>query len=1038
MLSVEYGPFHPALERAFLARLGELSRLPGRGPIAVVAPSRRLADRLERLAAVEGGLTLLDVHFHTFYSLALSIVDEDGWPDAELIGDPVFHDKVVDSLLDAHPALSSRFGAGRRPKALAAALRASVRDLIDAGVEPAAVGEHFGAELLKDDSERLRLSALLALQRAYEERLSELKVLSPSGLTSLAAARAGGSRLLGRLEAALYYGFYDLTGLQLAFFQAVAARCDTTLYFPHRKGHPAFAFSGAFFEQNLGGARARELPADVSGLAAGAALDRLFSPGPALKAEATPARLTLLSASGARDEAWACAKEILRLIEEEGAAFEDIGVVARTLEPYRGAIEEVFAENGIPASIGAGRPLLRHPLAKLSFNFLSLRRRDFPAADVLALLASPYFQAPGLTPRRAKRWKRLIARLGIKAGWLQWRKLEGCLADAQDGEEARALWATLCGWREELGAAPGSWTRACEAAGALLARHFALPRDASAEEESAQDELRRALESLAALDRLGRPAGAGDFLDALEEKWRRAQLEPPGGGRGVRVLGVMDARGERFAHLFMVGLKEKSFPRQVQEDPLLRDEARAALRHPAGYWIAPKAAGYDEERLLFYLMAASATQRLFCVYPRSDEAGKAEVPSLYLRELCRAAGLDLDAAAERVWRQPAEKLARCDWRRLSPKEASLRLALEGGSPAPYLRAAGRPDGPLSSALERLPRLCAFGAAGPHDGLVGPQPGWLREAREKGLSPSALDELAQCPFEFFADRLLGLGREEAPAEKGELAAWARGRLYHEALERFYRDLSPASFAGEEPFEPALERALEGCFQKAGWKELGVYPVLWQAEREAMAEALRAFAAWDLARQRADGLRPRFFELEVEGPAPAGGLRLRGRIDRLDADEAGTRFRVVDYKTRWGLPGRLAALVGKGALHQLPVYSELAQQKLGAAARCEGADILVLNDGGPRGLRYEPEEWTAQRGPFFDGVAAMVESAGRGVFPIRPDDGDFGYCRRCDFKTLCRKSHGPSRQRAATAVSDVDLLTSRPEVNKSTSDTGRGLP
>ena len=43
--------------------------------------------------------------------------------------------------------------------------------------------------------------------------------------------------------------------------------------------------------------------------------------------------------------------------------------------------------------------------------------------------------------------------------------------------------------------------------------------------------------------------------------------------------------------LILIGLREGLFPRQIQEDPLLREPARAALRHPAGYWIARKSAG---------------------------------------------------------------------------------------------------------------------------------------------------------------------------------------------------------------------------------------------------------------------------------------------------------------------------------------------------------------------------------------------------------------------------------------------------------------
>ena len=237
MLNVLYGPFHD-LERAFLEELAVLAREYPTGPIAVVTPSRRIADRLERAAAVDEGLSLLGVEFHTFFSLAWKVLEEDP-PELDLIPDPVFHDRVVDGLIDKSPAARILFGGIARPKALAAAVRSSLRDLIDAGVSQESLDEYFGDELPIPRSEKERLKGLLNLSAAYERKLEELGVLSPSGITQLAAERAGESAVLAGYRRFLYYGFYDLTGLQLDFFEAVTARLPATLYFPYRRGHPA-------------------------------------------------------------------------------------------------------------------------------------------------------------------------------------------------------------------------------------------------------------------------------------------------------------------------------------------------------------------------------------------------------------------------------------------------------------------------------------------------------------------------------------------------------------------------------------------------------------------------------------------------------------------------------------------------------------------------------------------------------------------------------------------------------------------------------
>ena len=59
-LKVVCGPFE-ALEPAFVAKLRAIRPGPGDAPVLVVAPSRVMADRLERLLVVESGVSLIDL-----------------------------------------------------------------------------------------------------------------------------------------------------------------------------------------------------------------------------------------------------------------------------------------------------------------------------------------------------------------------------------------------------------------------------------------------------------------------------------------------------------------------------------------------------------------------------------------------------------------------------------------------------------------------------------------------------------------------------------------------------------------------------------------------------------------------------------------------------------------------------------------------------------------------------------------------------------------------------------------------------------------
>ena len=1020
-LNVVCGPFE-ALEQAFADKVRALRPGPGGAPVLVVSPSRVLGDRLERLLAVENNLPLMGVHFHTFHSLAAAVVEEGGFPQRALLSDPVFHDAVVDRVLD----LGSSLGIAKelRPKALASAVRASLRDLIDAGIDPKQIAEHFGSDLLKDEEEAARLNGLLALLAAYEKELERLGVLAPSALVRRAAELATASPWLSGFSGILYYGFYDLTGLQLDFFEAVTSARPSALYFPYRKGHPAFRFSDELFEQRLSGHSHETLEGGTQ-TALGGALDALFNPA-AAPVPVAEGKVAVVSASGARDEAWAAAKEVLRLADV-GIPYHEIAVVARSLEPYRLALSQAFAAEEIPLDLSCGEPILRHPFAKSALDLLTLRERDFPARTVEDLSGSPYFASA--KPRRAANWRRLVDALGIRAGWLQWRgKLEtrvgspvelsphrvreGLPGELIAAEDVKALWDFVSGLRESLGEAPVLWSRRAGQARTIIAAHLRLPPDASTAERDARDAVEDALEELSAFDRLGSPCSWEDFLDAFERKLARATRDAGDGRLGVRALDAMDARGQRFRAVVLIGLKEKLFPRQVLEDPLLRDTARQVLRHPAGYWIGRKAAGHEEERLLFYLTVSSAKERLVLIYPRSDEEGKASVPSTYLRELCRAAGLPAPGEGDtrRVARQPAERLRGTPAEWMTPRESSLLAVLEGGVPDEELSEAA-----LTEGLTRVEALNDRGAAGAHDGQTRPLAAELAAWKKSGFSPTALDLYASCPFRFFAARVLGLGEREEGSERGELTAQARGLVYHAVLERFYAGLSEAEWEGTD-WGPMFDAAADAVFAENDWRALGVYPLLWEAARQDMSARLRGFIEWDMARLRAANLRPRLYEARLRGAPPEGApgdVPWKGVADRIDGD-GGRTFHVVDYKTKANSRSKnLAKRAAAGELHQLPFYAELAGEALGPGWTFGGAELLFLEvkDGEERSSVMSAEDWGLSRGAFLKILSERVEAIASGRFPMRPEEGIGGHCSWCEFPTVCRKAHGPSRARAA---------------------------
>lgn len=989
-MKVIVGPF-ARLEEALAQDVGAARGAPGElAPrLAVVAPSSRLSFRLERLLAVERGLTLLNVEFHTFHSLARTIAGADGvFEGRQAVADGLLFQRAIESILDGSPDIARFFGGAKRPRGFLSALAASLKDLADAGIGAEAfeelLPEHRGA----GDEERSRLKALARLLDALSRRLDAAGVLSGSELARRAAELAPDSAALRRYSRVLYYGFYDLTGRQLDFFESVANTRPTTLFFPYEIRHPAYRFAEPLFEERLARHEIEESP------------DRETRPA---------AAASIVNASGERGEVWAAAKEILRLREEEGVPFESIGVVARTLAPYHDEIRACFSENAIPFAMEERPALTSHPAARAARALLTLRRRDFKADVVAELLGSPYVQAPSPLAGRRRSWRRALRWLGVHSGLSQWQgKLQtppegGSAPWEMDPEERRALNAWLERLDRSLEDRSASWPEHAQRAAAILDDAWRLPDDAQEEEAAVFAAVRDAIASLEVFSVLGEIVSWETFLDYLEQKFDGAALPPTRPGRGVRVLDAMDARGECFDVLFLLGLKSGLFPRQVREDPILRDSWRGFLRHPGGFWISRKLDGVAEERLLFHLLVSSAKIKLYAVYPRTAEDGSVEVPSPYLRLLS-------PIEERRIPRSPLEKLRSAPPTLLSPREWCLKLALEGGSSLETLKSLDPSEDVLPFALSRLASLNSWGDPGPFDGVAGPTDRGERPLSSR-LSAKALVTLDACPFRFFAERFLGISPADEPSPRSEIAPTIRGRLYAEVLERLHQSLPRHAWDHIETEAPAyLESAIAETFKRCDARSLGVYPLVWEAFRDRAAAALRDFVAWDLRELVRMGLRPVFWEREIEGICPdpprgLEGLRLYGRVDRAAQEREGGPPVLDDYKMRRPRPGSSHE---RGALFQLGLYREMLAQTLGPGA-VPRARLLFIEADGAEG-EERSKEHPLSREEFRRRLAPALDRLARGLFPIFPQEGFGGHCGWCPHSLLCRKDHRWTRVRA----------------------------
>ncbi len=577
-----------------------------------------------------------------------------------------------------------------------------------------------------------------------------------------------------------------------------------------------------------------------------------------------------------------------------------------------------------------------------------------------------------------------------------------------------ALRAAAAGRPDPVGALPTHETAPLRRVGALLA----IAGDAARAGESAEEVLWRVWQACG-LDRRwsdasarGGPVGAAadcdlDAVLALFDAAARFADRLPGADlatfteylaeqqlpadsladrtprrEAVELLTAHAARGREWDVVAVPGVQEGTWPDLRLRGSLLGNERLvdllAGVAEPAGATVSRVAPLLAEERRLFYVACSRARHTLLV----SAVQGEDEQPSRFLDELDPLPAGQADRPAYR----PGRALV------LAEVVGELR------------RAACAPDGPdpaatatrRARAAAQLARLAEAGVPGAHpDDWYGASPvsttAPLRPADAVvPVSPSDVEKIMRCPLRWVLERHGG-------NDAGALAA-VTGALVHALVQ--------AEAAGAATGE--LDAAL-----RSAWARLDA-GAPWFSRRELarVRGMLSAFDGWVRA-SRAEGLRlvaveqPVQLDLVDEIAARRGvpGLRLRGRVDRLEVDAAG-RPVVVDVKTgRTAVSARTAAEHPQLALYQLAAALGAFGTLVERGAPPGGARLVYVADQRADGQAKEPvqppldAEGVAHWQQVLHTCAADTSGA---VFVARvgPD------CDRCPVRTAC-PAHGAGR-------------------------------
>jgi len=1038
MLRIVTGPFHPVLDRALVEDIRSCKTDDPFAPLAIIVPSASLVEQLKWLLTRDEPRAFLNIHFLTFHQLALRLRDDlapvsgtSPEPTLQLVDDFFFEQLVRQVVRRKLPGLEPLTRLPASP-GIWKGLWATVRDLNDAVVAPTTALKAL-TEGVFEEEDRTWLHSLFTLHAAIMEASRSLGVGSPDDLAASLGRDLSGSSFLNGLQRLFYYGFYDLSQVQLSFFESVVRVAPTTLYFP-LQDRPAFLFARQFFERHL-------LPLADSHEDRSGAGDRT--------ATTELVELSVTNVIGVEEELARVCREILTLVEVNGYRFDEIGVVARTLEPYQSRLESVFDHHLVPFTSTAGRPLSREPLVKTLLRLASLPLNDFDRSAMLDVVTSPFYHARGADSARANLrpdiWRSLVYTLGITKGEAEWRRLaepasSSILRDAEaepdeddqtmvgtcEISQLTYLWEFVSRLIHDCLALPakGSLETLTDAFLTLVKSHVHVPvlfDTLSAESPEPTDLtkvgllIRSSLARLRELDPLGGDLSWEEWVELFRLVLDETSISiEEDRHQGVQVLDAMTARGRTVRTLFVLGMNEKLFPRYVREDPFLRDRQRVVLESTLGYKIDEKLAGHEEELLLFELLSRSATNRLYLSYQRADETGRVMAPSGFIAMAMRDprfVGKPEETVPRRLTLRISEQPSIQGL--LPAEELALGCLLQGHDALPVLDAMGR-DGPLFEqglvtlkTIEReSPELGSF------DGMVGaPSPA----ATERSFSPTALERYATCPFQYFAEKVLRL-EPVRRLQHDHLPPLTLGTLVHESLRVSYERLVllqwPDGSLTEATVQSTVHAAVTDTFASHAAGQGTGHALLWTLAREQVTELVSAAVSSDQAEYLATGFRPVAFEAAAQGIVPleseesSVSLKIHGTLDRVDYRAEPPALRIVDYKFKQGneitaVDRNLALSAVRGFRLQPPLYARMTLPSLPAPTDVQ---LLFLAPQWKQPVSrstFDAGLWTGHTGDMIrQTLSTLIQGIARREFFILPD----GYCDYCEFSGACRRHDG----------------------------------
>ena len=443
------------------------------------------------------------------------------------------------------------------------------------------------------------------------------------------------------------------------------------------------------------------------------------------------------------------------------------------------------------------------------------------------------------------------------------------------------------------------------------------------------------------------------FLSEVQELLTSLTIPIQPGRGGVELHSPLSLFGCRYEYIFVLGMAENIFPTAVSDDLVLGFKTRKQLASE-NINLNTILKIITRESLVFYFLLNIPTKQLTFSYPQAIDR-QPVFPSPYLQKL------NLQA---------------------QPLELEYLASIETARRVYLLQEQKINDDLLSVAFQKWQVECdrelkTSDNSKEYSGQIDIE----LDYQQRTFSASQLTQLGQCPFKWFAARLLKL--KEVEETRLALESNVRGNLYHKCLELCLKSIKTSEDLGKLDIKKLLQEAFNEVEQELDIPEIPA----WASQKQELLTLLTInLSSPDFLPSGSE-----IVALEQDFKTQWHGLSIRGMIDRLDRTAAG--LKVIDYKSSGSIPPGIKDSMGKATVDlQIPLYADAIAEQY--PEETVEAIYYSLSKCKPIGSRRQSDpEYLAN---FAEQVKQHLAT---GSYPIEPDL-QLKACSYCQFDLVCR--------------------------------------